>query len=80
MLPDVPDDQVLTDRSMPGAVWFPGTTVNYAEQALRHATDDHPALIVVAEDAEPVEVSWATLRGAGRRLRRHAAPAGRAAR
>ena len=24
VLPDVPDDRVLTDRSMPGAVWFPG--------------------------------------------------------
>ena len=35
MLPGVPDDRVLTDRSMPGAVWFPGTTVNFAEQALR---------------------------------------------
>jgi acetoacetyl-CoA synthetase len=63
VLPDVPDDRVLTDRGMPGAVWFRGTTVNYAEQALRHATDDHPALIVVAEDADPVEVSWASLRG-----------------
>ena len=63
VLPDVPDDRVLPDRSMPGAVWFPGTTVNYAEQALRHATGDHPALVVVAEDTEPAEVSWATLRG-----------------
>lgn len=63
VLPDVPDDRVLTDRSMPGAVWFPGATVNYAEQALRHATEDHPALVVVAEDTEPAEVSWATLRG-----------------
>ncbi|SOD94852.1 acetoacetate--CoA ligase [Blastococcus haudaquaticus] len=62
VLPDVPDERVLTDRSMPGAVWFPGTTVNYAEQALRHATEEHPALVVVAEDTEPVEISWASLR------------------
>jgi acetoacetyl-CoA synthetase len=62
VLPDVPDDRVLTDRSMPGAVWFPGTTVNYAEQALRNATEDHPALVVLAEDRNPVEVSWAALR------------------
>lgn len=62
VLPDVPDDRVLTDRSMPGAVWFPGTTVNYAEQALRSATEDCPALIAVAEDSEPVEMSWAQLR------------------
>ncbi|MFD2092859.1 acetoacetate--CoA ligase [Blastococcus deserti] len=62
VLPGVPDDRVLTDRSMPGAVWFPGTTVNYAEQALRHGTDRYPALVVVAEDTEPTEVSWARLR------------------
>ncbi len=62
VLPDVPDDRVLPDRRMPGAVWFPGTAVNYAEQALRHAGDERPALIAVAEDAEPVEISWASLR------------------
>jgi len=63
VLPGVPDDRVLTRREMPGAEWFPGTSVNFAEQALRHARADHPALIAVAEDADPVEISWATLRG-----------------
>ncbi|MDK3255374.1 acetoacetate--CoA ligase [Blastococcus capsensis] len=63
VLPGVPDDEVLTDRRMPGAVWFPGRTVNYAEQAFRAATDQHPALVAVAEDTEPVEISWAALRG-----------------
>jgi acetoacetyl-CoA synthetase len=63
VLPGVPDHEVLTSREMPGAVWFPGATVNFAEQALRYGTDDRPALVVVAEDTEPVEVSWATLRG-----------------
>ncbi|MBM7806365.1 acetoacetyl-CoA synthetase [Geodermatophilus bullaregiensis] len=62
VLPGVPDDRVLTRPGMPGAEWFPGTTVNYAEQALRHATDEHPALVAVAEDADPVEVPWAQLR------------------
>lgn len=67
VLPDVPEDRVLTRREMPGAEWFPGTTVNFAEQALRHGADgsvpaDGPALIAVAEDREPVEVSWAALR------------------
>src|SRR3954462_14966173 len=52
---------------MPGAVWFPGTTVNFAEQALRPGTDgsgppDAPALIAVAEDADDVEISWTSLR------------------
>jgi acetoacetyl-CoA synthetase len=63
VLPGVPDDRVLTRRAMPGAEWFPDVTVNYAEQALRYATEEHPALIAVAEDADPVEISWATLRG-----------------
>ncbi|KGH46598.1 acetoacetyl-CoA synthetase [Modestobacter caceresii] len=63
VLPGVPEDRVLTRREMPGAEWFPDVTINYAEQALRYATEDHPALIVVAEDTEPVEITWATLRG-----------------
>jgi acetoacetyl-CoA synthetase len=62
-LPGVPDDEVLTSREMPGAVWFPGRTVNVAEQALRNGDPGRPALIAVAEDTEPVEISWATLRG-----------------
>ncbi|MGR6966468.1 acetoacetate--CoA ligase [Geodermatophilus sp. URMC 61] len=63
VLPGVPDNRVLTRWEMPGAVWFPDTTVNYAEHALRSATDEHPALIAVAEDTEPVETSWSELRG-----------------
>jgi acetoacetyl-CoA synthetase len=42
VLPDVPDDRVLTRREMPGAQWFPDVTVNYAEQALRWATAGTP--------------------------------------
>jgi acetoacetyl-CoA synthetase len=68
VLPGVPDDRVLTRRGMPGAEWFPDVTVNYAEQALRWATGgatgpDALALIAVAEDTDPVEIGWATLRG-----------------
>ncbi|WP_369134805.1 acetoacetate--CoA ligase [Modestobacter sp. I12A-02662] len=62
VLPGVPDDEVLTDRRMPGAVWFPGRRLNYAEQALRWDLAG-PALVVVDEDHAPVEVSWAQLRG-----------------
>jgi acetoacetyl-CoA synthetase len=68
VLPGVADDRVLTRDEMPGAEWFPGTTLNYAELALRHATPDRPALVAVDErvltgEAEPVEVSWAELAG-----------------
>jgi acetoacetyl-CoA synthetase len=36
--------QVLADDSMPGAVWLPGATLNYAAQALRW-TGDVPAIV-----------------------------------
>ena len=62
VLPGVADEKVLGRREMPGAEWFPGATVNYAEQAFAGADDAYPALIAVAEDGEPVEISWATLR------------------
>ncbi len=59
---DVADDRVLARRGMPGAEWFPGTTVNYAREALRRSGGGQPALVVVSEGAEPAEVSWAALR------------------
>ena len=36
VLASQPFDEVLADASMPGAVWFPGTRLNYAENLLRH--------------------------------------------
>ncbi|MEW2270442.1 acetoacetate--CoA ligase [Streptomyces griseofuscus] len=60
-----PYTQVLGDRAMPGAQWFPGATLNYAEHALRAAEDrpDEPALLYVDETHEPRPVTWAELRG-----------------
>jgi acetoacetyl-CoA synthetase len=55
-------DAVLGDRSMPGATWFPGARLNYAEEVFRCSTDERPALVVVTEGAEPREVSWMELR------------------
>ncbi|MEV4441259.1 acetoacetate--CoA ligase [Streptomyces sp. NPDC049577] len=61
-----PWERVLADRAMPGARWFPGATLNYAEHALRTAQDParagEPALVHVDETHEPREVSWAELR------------------
>ncbi|MEU5435963.1 acetoacetate--CoA ligase [Streptomyces sp. NPDC020719] len=61
-----PYETVLADRSMPGAQWFPGASLNYAEHALRTAEDparaDDAALLYVDESHEPVAVSWARLR------------------
>ena len=39
-----PYDRVLADRSMPGAKWFPGAELNYAEHALARR-DSHAALL-----------------------------------
>ncbi|MGY4783724.1 acetoacetate--CoA ligase [Rhodococcus opacus] len=52
---------VLTDDTMPGARWFPGTRVNYADQVLRQYRSDRPAIIGLSEDSSPREVSWAEM-------------------
>ncbi|MEV8596158.1 acetoacetate--CoA ligase [Streptomyces sp. NPDC052012] len=55
-------DEVLGDASMPGAVWFPGARLNFAERCLAQATDARPALVSLAEGGTPVETSWQELR------------------
>ncbi|MCQ4206544.1 acetoacetate--CoA ligase [Streptomyces longispororuber] len=61
-----PYARVLGNRSMPGAEWFPGATLNYAEHALRTADDptraDTPAILHVDESHEPSPVTWSELR------------------
>lgn len=58
---DIPDD-VLPDSTMPGARWFPGARINYAEHALRHRGPG-TAVIGVDESGATVAVSWDELRG-----------------
>ncbi|HMA46337.1 MAG TPA: acetoacetate--CoA ligase [Frankiaceae bacterium] len=57
------DGPVLAERRMPGARWFPGATLNYAEQALAR-TGDGPAIVAVREDGASTTSSWDELRGA----------------
>lgn len=55
-----PYDQVLGSRQMPGAQWFPGARLNFAENLLRHALHGDAsaeALVAVSESNEPVRVS-----------------------
>jgi acetoacetyl-CoA synthetase len=54
---------VLGDAEMPGARWFPGTTLNYADQVVRHARTDRPAIIHVREDGPDRDMSWDELLG-----------------
>ncbi|HEX9621167.1 MAG TPA: AMP-binding protein, partial [Polyangiaceae bacterium] len=56
-----PCERVLLERKMPGARWFPGARLNYAEHALRHSGDDL-AVISLAEDGARSELSFSGLR------------------
>ena len=38
-----PYQAVLTERKMPGAQWFSGAELNYAEHVFRNATSSRPA-------------------------------------
>ena len=55
---------VLADAAMPGARWFPGTRLNYAEHALRArpGDDDVVAVTAVGEDGSTAQTTWAQLR------------------
>jgi acetoacetyl-CoA synthetase len=53
-----PYKQVLAARAMPGADWFPGTQLNYAEHALRHERQDADALVFLSERDAPRTLSW----------------------
>jgi acetoacetyl-CoA synthetase len=55
-----PGATVLAAASMPGAVWFPGATLNYAEHALRRR-DDGIAIVARSDTRADVEVTWAQL-------------------
>ena len=52
---------VLASREMPGAEWFPGARLNYAEHIFRNASAERPALLARRENVELLEVSWAEL-------------------
>ncbi|WGR99725.1 acetoacetate--CoA ligase [Bradyrhizobium sp. ISRA443] len=61
-----PHAAVLASRKMPGAMWFPGASVNYARQVFRHVEPAHaaglPALVSSGEDGKLMETSWPELR------------------
>jgi len=66
-----PHTAVLASRNMPGAQWFPGSQVNYAQQVLRHVDAAHaaslPAILShneksLASGAAHRELTWPELR------------------
>jgi len=58
-----PYSAVLAERKMPGAEWFPGAKLNYAEHVFRNATSNRPALLFQSESQALKEVSWDELYG-----------------
>ncbi|MGH2717076.1 MAG: acetoacetate--CoA ligase [Actinomycetota bacterium] len=58
-----PFQRVLPDPKMPGASWFPGATLNYAERALA-LRDNHPAVVSASETRDPTTLSAGDLAAA----------------
>ena len=53
----------LPERRMPGAAWFPGGTLSYAEHCLAAAASrpDEPALVAASQTRPTVEWTWREL-------------------
>jgi acetoacetyl-CoA synthetase len=56
-----PYSRVLARAQMPGAQWFPGARLNYAEHALRHERDGAEALLYLSERHGLRSLSWSEL-------------------
>ena len=56
-----PPARVLGKRAMPGAEWFPGARLNYAQHVLRGAQRGGDALLHMSEARPLASVTWETL-------------------
>jgi acetoacetyl-CoA synthetase len=58
-----PYERVLDARVMPGAQWFAGARLNYAEHVLRsgHGRPDDVALVAVSQSRDRVSLTWGQL-------------------
>jgi acetoacetyl-CoA synthetase len=61
-------DAVLASRSMPGATWFPGAQLNYAEHVFRGKADEAIAIVAGGERRADEEWTWGRLRDQTRRI------------
>jgi acetoacetyl-CoA synthetase len=65
-----PYERVLGSRTMPGAVWFPGASLNYAEHLVGRDEDlGRTAVIGRSQTRPPVELTFAELREQAGRIR-----------
>ena len=61
VLASKPYTRVLSGREMPGAKWFEGAELNYAEHVFRNAKEDEPAVLHQSELRQLSETSWREL-------------------
>lgn len=54
-------EAILVEPQMPGARWFPGAELNYAENFFDRKFNDRPAIIFKAEGKATQEISWTTI-------------------
>jgi acetoacetyl-CoA synthetase len=66
-----PPTAVLEDTTMPGARWFPGATLNYAENVLRMPgiAEDETVVLAYSQSREPLTLTAGDLRAEVRRVR-----------
>lgn len=55
------DGPALASETMPGAVWFPGSTLNYVDQVFDGRPADGVAVVEATEEGHSAEISWAEL-------------------
>jgi len=63
-----PYDRVLEQRAMPGARWFVGAELNYAENLLLRGADDDVAVLSASESRPLSELRYGELRAAVARV------------
>ena len=65
-----PPTATLSGRDMPGTRWFPGATLNYAQNVLRMPgrADDDPVVLAYGQTREPEVLTAAPLRDQVRRV------------
>ena len=65
-----PYDRVLAERTMPGARWFPGARLNYAEHLLGRDEDhDRIAVLARSQTRAPIDLTFGELREQAGRAR-----------
>lgn len=71
-----PVTRVLSSHTMPGARWFEGATLNFAEHIFRARDDTRPALMAESEFQALYAVSWAELESKVARIAHYLREAG----